>query len=47
MNNAGCPTDSMIFRHAAEVAHANDRMVSLTLSDSFCVERHRDEAVPP
>jgi sugar/nucleoside kinase (ribokinase family) len=29
------------FRHAAEVAHANDRMVSLTLSDSFCVDRHR------
>jgi sugar/nucleoside kinase (ribokinase family) len=31
------------FRHAAEVAHANDRMVSLTLSDSFCVDRHRDD----
>ena len=29
------------FRRAAEVAHANDRMVSLTLSDSFCVDRHR------
>ncbi|HSL75289.1 MAG TPA: adenosine kinase [Ilumatobacteraceae bacterium] len=29
------------FRHAADVAHANDRMVSLTLSDSFCVDRHR------
>jgi sugar/nucleoside kinase (ribokinase family) len=29
------------FRHAAEVAHANDRLVSLTLSDSFCVDRHR------
>jgi sugar/nucleoside kinase (ribokinase family) len=23
------------------VAHANDRKVSLTLSDSFCVDRHR------
>lgn len=29
------------FRHAADVAHANGRMVSLTLSDSFCVDRHR------
>jgi sugar/nucleoside kinase (ribokinase family) len=29
------------FRHAAEIAHANGRMVSLTLSDSFCVDRHR------
>lgn len=29
------------FRHAATVAHAHDRSVSLTLSDSFCVERHR------
>lgn len=31
------------FRHAASVAHANDRLVSLTLSDSFCVDRHRDD----
>jgi sugar/nucleoside kinase (ribokinase family) len=29
------------FRRAAVGAHANDRMVSLTLSDSFCVDRHR------
>jgi len=29
------------FRYAARVAHANDRGVSLTLSDSFCVDRHR------
>ncbi|MFK8023280.1 MAG: adenosine kinase [Ilumatobacter sp.] len=29
------------FRRAAEVAHANGRLVSLTLSDSFCVDRHR------
>jgi sugar/nucleoside kinase (ribokinase family) len=29
------------FRHAATIAHANERSVSLTLSDSFCVERHR------
>ncbi len=31
------------FRHAAEIAHANDRLVSLTLSDSFCVDRHRTD----
>ena len=29
------------FRHAARVAHDNGRLVSLTLSDSFCVDRHR------
>jgi sugar/nucleoside kinase (ribokinase family) len=33
----------MAFRAAAEVAHANDRLVSLTLSDSFCVDRHRSD----
>jgi sugar/nucleoside kinase (ribokinase family) len=31
------------FRHAAQVAHRHGRLVSLTLSDSFCVERHRDD----
>lgn len=31
------------FRHAAALAHAAGRMVSLTLSDSFCVDRHRDD----
>ncbi len=31
------------FRLAARVAHDNDRLVSLTLSDSFCVDRHRDD----
>jgi sugar/nucleoside kinase (ribokinase family) len=31
------------FRHAADIAHANGRTVSLTLSDSFCVDRHRDD----
>ncbi len=31
------------FRHAASVAHAHQRQVSLTLSDSFCVDRHRDD----
>lgn len=31
------------FRHAAELAHGAGRKVSLTLSDSFCVDRHRDD----
>jgi adenosine kinase len=31
------------FRRAAELAHEADRQVSLTLSDSFCVDRFRDE----
>ena len=31
------------FRRAAEVAHDHGRSVSLTLSDSFCVDRHRDD----
>jgi sugar/nucleoside kinase (ribokinase family) len=31
------------FRRAARVAHDHGRQVSLTLSDSFCVDRHRDD----
>ena len=31
------------FRHASHVAHEHGRRVSLTLSDSFCVDRHRDD----
>jgi sugar/nucleoside kinase (ribokinase family) len=31
------------FLKAARIAHAAGRKVSLTLSDPFCVERHRDE----
>lgn len=31
------------FRRAAAVAHSNGRQVSLTLSDSFCVDRHRSD----
>ncbi len=31
------------FRHAASVAHDAGRLVSLTLSDAFCVDRHRDD----
>lgn len=30
------------FVHAAEIAHAAGRKTALTLSDSFCVERHRE-----
>lgn len=30
-------------RQAAEIAHTNGRQVSMTLSDSFCVDRYRDE----
>ena len=37
------PDAKEAFRRAAEVAHAHERIVSLTLSDSFCVERHRDD----
>lgn len=31
------------FRAAASAAHAAGRKVALTLSDSFCVDRHRDD----
>jgi sugar/nucleoside kinase (ribokinase family) len=31
------------FRTAAKVAHEAGRRVSITLSDSFCVDRHRDD----
>ena len=31
------------FRKAAEISHAAGQRVSLTLSDSFCVSRYRDE----
>ncbi len=30
-------------RRAVEVAHAADALVALTVSDPFCVQRHRDE----
>ncbi len=33
------------FRRAASVAHASGRQVALTLSDSFCVDRHREDFV--
>ena len=31
------------FRQASEIAHEYERKVALTLSDIFCVERHREE----
>ena len=37
------PEAKEAFRAAARVAHANGREVSLTLSDSFCVDRHRND----
>lgn len=37
------PEAKEAFRHAAAVAHRHGRQVSLTLSDSFCVDRHRDD----
>ncbi len=37
------PAAKDAFRHAAHIAHGNGRVVSLTLSDSFCVDRHRDD----
>ena len=35
------PNAQRAFVKAAELAHAADRKVSITLSDSFCVDRHR------
>jgi sugar/nucleoside kinase (ribokinase family) len=35
------PPAKEAYRKAAKAAHAAGRMVSLTLSDSFCVDRHR------
>jgi len=35
------PSAKLAFLHAADVAHKAGREVALTLSDSFCVERHR------
>jgi sugar/nucleoside kinase (ribokinase family) len=37
------PLAKEAFRRAAKVAHAAGREVALTLSDSFCVDRFRDE----
>jgi sugar/nucleoside kinase (ribokinase family) len=37
------PRAKAAFRRAAAVAHAADRQVALSLSDPFCVGRHRDD----
>lgn len=37
------PEAKKAFFKAAELAHSADRLVSLSLSDPFCVERYRDE----
>jgi sugar/nucleoside kinase (ribokinase family) len=37
------PAAKEAFRKAAAVAHAHGRQVAITLSDSFCVDRHRAE----
>jgi len=37
------PDAKEAFLAAARIAHAAGRMVALTLSDPFCVERHREE----
>jgi sugar/nucleoside kinase (ribokinase family) len=37
------PRAKAAFRRAAAVAHAADRQVALSLSDPFCVARHRDD----
>ena len=37
------PAAKEAFRKAHRIAHDNGRRVALTLSDPFCVDRHRDE----
>jgi sugar/nucleoside kinase (ribokinase family) len=37
------PTAMEAFHTAADIAHAAGRKVALSLSDAFCVNRHRDE----
>lgn len=37
------PEAKAAFREAAGLAHGHGRVVALTLSDSFCVDRHRDD----
>jgi adenosine kinase len=37
------PQAKEAFRKAAQAAHGADRLVALTLSDAFCVDRYRDE----
>jgi sugar/nucleoside kinase (ribokinase family) len=37
------PSAKEAMRRAVQVAHENDRSVALSLSDSFCVDRHRND----
>jgi len=37
------PAAKEAFRRAADIAHAHGRRVAITLSDSFCVDRFREE----
>ncbi len=37
------PRAKEAIRLAADIAHQNERIVAITLSDSFCVDRYRDE----
>lgn len=37
------PRAKEAIRLAAQIAHENKRLVALTLSDAFCVDRYRDE----
>ena len=37
------PEAKQAFRRAAAAAHARGRVVALTLSDAFCVDRHRED----
>ena len=37
------PEAKAAFQRAVEVAHGAGRLVALSLSDAFCVDRHRDE----
>jgi len=37
------PAAKLAFRKASDIAHRAGRQVSITLSDSFCVDRYRDE----
>ncbi|MGH9212285.1 MAG: adenosine kinase [Acidimicrobiales bacterium] len=40
------PESKKAYRVAADIAHAAGRQVALTLSDLFCVERHRADWLP-
>ncbi len=39
------PAAKLAFTKAADIAHANGSRVALSLSDSFCVERYREEFI--